>query len=163
MKYLDQIDRLLCRTLLVAGGVSLIALMILATGNVVLRLFHLPYRGTYEIVSFLGAIVTAAALGQTQRNKDHIIVDIVSERFPARLRRFVDAFSYLAMTAFFAVVAWQTGVWAMKIQESGELSETLKIIYHPFVFGVSLGFAVLTLSGMVDLMKTVSGGKGDER
>jgi len=45
--------------------VTIVALMLLATGNVLLRLFHAPFRGTYEIVSFLGAIGVAFALHQT--------------------------------------------------------------------------------------------------
>ncbi|MDD5168040.1 MAG: TRAP transporter small permease [Syntrophales bacterium] len=159
MKYLDQFDQLLNKTLMIAGGAALITLMLLATGNVVLRLFHVPLSGTYEIVSFLGAVVTASALGYTQRNKDHIVVDILSDKFPAGLKFIVDACSYLAMTIFFAVVSWQTFIWGMKIRESGELSETLKIMYHPFVFGVSLGFAVLTTACIVDLIKTVANRK----
>jgi len=162
MKYLDDFDRLLNTTLMIAGGIALIALMLLATGNVVLRVFHLPLSGTYEVVSFLGAIVIASALGYTQRHKDHIVVDILSAKFPTAIKSIVNACSYLAMTVFFAVVSWQICIWGLKIRESGELSETLKIMYHPFVFGVSLGFAVLTIACMVDLVKAVFGGQGDD-
>ena len=100
MKVLDRIDQLLNKAFMVAGGVALVALMILATGNVLLRMFHLPFSGAYEIVSFLGAVVTASALGYTQTNKDHIVVDILSERFPPAVKRIVDVVSYLAMTLF---------------------------------------------------------------
>lgn len=155
MKFLDQLDLILSRGLMIAGGIAILALMILATGNVVLRFFHIPYSGCYEIVSFLGAVVTAAALGYTQRNRDHIIVDILSEKFPPTIRRIVDAISYLIVAVFFAVIARQTLLWGLKIQESGELSETLKIVYHPFIFGVALGFAFLALSGAVDFFKVI--------
>ena len=66
---------------MIIGGLAVLALMILATGNVVLRIFHAPFRGTYEIVGFLGAVVIAFALGYTQKRKDHIVVDILTERF----------------------------------------------------------------------------------
>ena len=154
MKYLDRLDLMLNKAFMIIGGAALIALMILATCNVILRIFKIPFSGAYEIVSFLGAIVTAFALGYTQRNKDHIVVDILSEKFPLGVKRIVNAFSYFAITLFFAVVSWQTFVWGMKIRESGELSETLKIIYHPFVFGVSLGFAILAVACGLDLFKT---------
>lgn len=157
MKYIDRFDELLHKTLLVAGGAALLALMILATGNVVLRIFQVPLSGTYEIVSFLGAIVTASALGYTQRNKDHIVVDILSNRFPAGLKRVVNLISYFVIMVFFAVVSWQTAVWGLQIKESGELSETLQIIYHPFIFGVALGFAVLAVACAVDCVKTAAG------
>jgi len=162
MKYLDKIDLFLNKALMAAGGIALLVLMILAAGNVTLRIFHIPFSGSYEIISFLGAIVTAAALGYTQRNRDHIIVDILSEKFPPAVKKIVDAVSYLVISAFFAVVSWQTFLWGLKIRESGELSETLKIVYHPFIFGVALGFAFLTLAGVVDLLKVFfNGGNGE--
>jgi len=86
-----------------------------ATANVVLRIFYAPIRGTYEIVSFLGALVIAFALGYTQKRKDNIIVDILTERFPERLARLVDTFAYLVMTIFFSIVTWQVFVWGAKI------------------------------------------------
>jgi TRAP-type C4-dicarboxylate transport system permease small subunit len=155
MKVLDQIDLLLSKGLMIVGGIALLSLMILATGNVVLRILHVPFSGCYEIISFLGAIVTAAALGYTQRNRDHIIVDILSDKFPPGVKKIVDAASYLIVAIFFAVVARQTLLWGLQIRESGELSETLKIIYHPFIFGVALGFAFLGLSGAVDFFKVL--------
>jgi TRAP-type C4-dicarboxylate transport system permease small subunit len=155
MKYLDQIDLILSKGLMVVGGIALLSLMILATGNVALRIFHVPFSGCYEIISFLGAVVTAAALGYTQRNRDHIIVDIFSEKFPPGIKKIVDAVSYLIVAVFFAVVSRQTFLWGMKIRESGELSETLQIIYHPFIFGVAVGFAFLALSGAVDFLKVL--------
>ncbi|HEU5360374.1 MAG TPA: hypothetical protein VFU42_04360, partial [Candidatus Deferrimicrobiaceae bacterium] len=64
---LEQLSAQLRKILMVAGGVALLALMLLATLNVALRIFQVPVSGTYEIVSFLGAIVTAGALGYTQK------------------------------------------------------------------------------------------------
>jgi len=155
MNPLDKFDLLLNRTLMVIGGTALIALMLLATGNVIMRIFQVPFAGTYEILSFLGAIVTASALGYTQREKNHIIVDILSERYPGAAKRLVDAVSYVVMALFFAVVTWQIFLWGMRIGESGEVSETLKIIFHPFIYAVSLGFGALTLTCGLDLLRTL--------
>ena len=132
----------------------MLGLMSLATGNVVLRIFHMPYRGAYEIVSFLGAVVIAFALGYTQKRKDHIVVDILTEKFPKALNRSLDRINYFVTLIFFSIVTWQIFVWGMKIWESHEVSETLKVIYYPFVFCVSLGFGVLSLTLLIDLLKT---------
>ncbi len=155
MKFLVALTNVLNKILMIAGGVAVLALMVLATGNVVLRIFHVPFRGAYEIVSFFGAIVIAFALGYTQRKKDHIIVEILAERFPKRLQRGIDTLAYLVITLFFAVVSWQIFVWGMKIYVSHEVSETLKVIYHPFVFAVGLGFAVIALTAFVDFLKNI--------
>jgi len=140
---------------MIAAGVSLLALTLLATINVALRVFQVPVGGTYEVVSFLGAIVTAGALGYTQKRKDHIVVDILSETFPANVKRVLDRVSYALILVFFSVVSWQTFVYGKRLLRTGELSETLKIAYYPFVFLVSFGFAVLALTILLDLVETV--------
>jgi TRAP-type C4-dicarboxylate transport system permease small subunit len=157
---LERLSALLRKFLLVAGGVALLALVLLATANVALRIVRVPVSGTYEIVSFLGAVVTAGALGYTQKRKDHIVVDILSGTFPDPVKRALDGVNYAVTTALFAVVSWQTFAWGRRLMESGELSETLKIAYHPFVFFVSLGFGVLALTLFLDLLATLLAKRG---
>jgi TRAP-type C4-dicarboxylate transport system permease small subunit len=153
MTILDKIDELLGRILLALSGAAVLALMLLATGNVVLRIFHAPYRGTYEIVSFLGAIGVAFALASTQRAKGHIVVDILSSHYPRPVKRFVEALSAGVSAIFFGIVARQVFVWGARIMAGGEVSETLKIIYHPFVFGVAAGFGILSLTCLLDVRR----------
>ena len=158
MNYLDKISDFLNKILMFVGSVAVLFLMSLATVNVCLRFFfNAPYRGAYELVGFSGAIVIAFALGYTQKRKDHIVVDILTEKFSKPVVRFLDVISYLVMMIFFAMVAWQVWVWGMKIAKSGEVSETLKIIFHPVIFGVSIGFAVFSLTLLIDFLKTIQG------
>lgn len=154
MGYLEKIDDFLNKILLIVGSVAVLFLMSLATVNVVLRFFfNAPYRGAYELVGFMGAIVIAFALGYTQKRKDHIVVDILTEKFPKRVNRVLDGVNYFITTIFFVLVSWQVFVWGMKISKSGEVSETLKIIFHPFIYSVSLGFAVFSLTLVIDFLK----------
>lgn len=151
--YIDRFNRLLNRFFMVIGGVAVLALMGLATGNVMLRVFRLPYGGAYELISFLGAVVIASALGYTQMRHDHIIVDIITELYSEKTAEIVEGFAGLVMAFFFALVAWQVWVWGMKIRTSGEVSETLKVIYHPFVFMVAAGFAAAALTALIDFLR----------
>ncbi len=166
MNALEKISHVLNKILLAVGAVAILFLMSLATINVVLRMFGVPYRGTYELVAYSGAIVIAFALGYTQQRKDHIVVDILTERFPEKLNRVLDSINYFVTTIFFAVVTWQVWVWGMKVMRAGEVMETLKAIYYPFIFAVAVGFGVLSLTLLVDFLKNLSGknvsGNGEE-
>ncbi len=153
MKYLETFSNFLNKIAMILGGIACLALMLLATGNVVLRIFHMPFRGTYEIVAFLGAIVIAFALGHTQKHRDHIVVDILSEKFPKKLQTVIEALSDLIIMIFFGIVSWQVYVWGMKIYESHEVSETLKIIFYPYVFAVAVGFALMCVTALIDVLK----------
>lgn len=155
MEILERIRNLFDKAFLFLGGVAVLALMTLATGNVCLRIFGLPYRGAYELVSFLGAVVTAFALGYTQRRKSHIVVDILTETFPEGRKRILDGISYLMGVLFFAIISWVIFRWGMRIAASGEVSETLKIAYYPFVYCVALGFAFLCLTLIMDFLNAL--------
>ncbi|MDA8123010.1 MAG: TRAP transporter small permease [Deltaproteobacteria bacterium] len=158
---LERLSALLRKLLMIIGGAALLALTLLATANVALRIVRVPVSGTYEVVSFLGAVVTAGALGYTQKRKDHIVVDILSDKFPAPVKRTLDGANYAVTLVLFTIVSWQTFVYGTRLWRTGELSETIKIAYYPFVFLVSLGFAALALTILLDLLGTIWG-KGDK-
>jgi TRAP-type C4-dicarboxylate transport system permease small subunit len=139
---------------MVLGSIAVLFLMSIATVNVVLRFFfNAPYRGAYELVGFSGAIVIAFALGYTQKRKDHIVVDILTEKFPKHINRVLDGINYFITMIFFAIVSWQVFVWGMKVSKSGEVSETIKIVFHPFIYCVSLGFAIFSFTLILDFLK----------
>lgn len=141
---------------MVLGSVALLFLMSLATINVCLRFFfNAPYRGVYELMGLSGAIIIAFALGYTQKKKNHIVVDILTNHFPKRVNRILDGVSYFISMILFAIVSWQVFVWGLKVSKSGEVSETLKIIFHPFIYCVSIGFAIFSLTLIIDFLKTL--------
>ena len=157
MKYIDAIYTIINKILMIIGGIAVLALMALATINIILRILNMPYKGTYELVSFLGAIVIALALGFTQKSKSNIIVDILTDKFPKGLQVFIDKIADNVIMFFFGLVAWQTYTYGMKIYDSNEVSETLKIAFYPFVFVVAIGFAFLSLTAFIDLLRKLIG------
>ncbi len=127
MDSLEKVSIFLNKILMVVGGVAVLALMALATMQCgITGVRNAPFRGTYEFVGFLGAIVIAFALGYTQKRKGHIVVDILTEKFPKQINRVLDGISYFVTMIFFAIVSWQIFVWGIKIWKSGEVSETIK-------------------------------------
>lgn len=159
---IERIASGLRKILMAVGGAALLALVLLATGNVVLRVVQVPLGGTYEIVAFLGAVVISGALGFTQKRKDHIVVDILSGKFPPGVKRVLDGLGYAVTAALFGIVTWRIFALALSIQRSGELSETLKLPFHPFVYAVAAGFAVLVLTLLLDLIAVIYG-EGEKR
>ncbi len=157
MNYLERVNIFLNKILMVLGSVAVLLLMAIATTNAFLRIPFIKstWRGAYETVGFLGAIVIAFALGYTQKRKDHIVVDILTAKFPKRVNRVLDGINYFITTIFFAIISWQVLVWGMKISRSGEVSETLKIVFHPFIYSVSFGFAVFSLTLLIDFLKNL--------
>jgi TRAP-type C4-dicarboxylate transport system permease small subunit len=119
-----------------------------------------PFKGTYELMGYFGALVTAFALGYTQIKKAHIAVDVLVNRFSPKAQLFFQAINCLICTAFFSIAGWQIGKLAKTLWLTGEVTETLRIIYYPFAYGVALGCCLLALVLLVEFLKLILTPKG---
>jgi TRAP-type C4-dicarboxylate transport system permease small subunit len=98
MVVLDKISNFLNQALLWIAGLFLLAMIAITGANIVIRLFWLPVRGTFELMGYFGAVVTAFALGYTQIKRGHIAVDIVVLRFSEKVQRLLHAVNHLICT-----------------------------------------------------------------
>ena len=155
MVVLDKISNFLNQALLWVAGLFLLAMIMITGANIVIRLFWVPIRGTFELMGYFGAIVTALALGYTQIKRGHIAVDIVVLRFSENTQRILHAVNHLVCMAFFSIVTWQVFKYASTLRETGEVTETLQIIYYPFTYAVALGCLILAFTFLVDFLKSI--------
>jgi len=100
-------------------------------------------------------VVTAFALGYTQIKKGHIAVDILVTGYSPPLKKIVHIVNSTLCLAFFVLAAWQIVVKANILMKTGEVTETLQIIYYPFTYAVALGCLVLALTLLTELLKAV--------
>lgn len=138
--------------LVLLGGIFLVGMVLLTTGNIISRLIWVPIPGTFELMGFFGAVVASFALGYTQRQKGHIAVDILIGAFPRRIKKALECFNSLVCLLFFCLIAWQVAEKARTLQTTGEVTETLRIAYHPFTYGVAVGCGFLALVFLWDLV-----------
>ena len=112
MELLDRISRVLNEILIWIAGVSLVVMILLTCGNIFLRLVWTPVKGTFELMGFFGAIVTAFALGYTQIKRGHIGIDILVNQFPAKTQRSLNGINHFICMVFFGIAGWQIAKWA---------------------------------------------------
>lgn len=162
MEILNKISVVLNRFLLWIGGVFLVGMIVLTCANILFRLTWIPIRGTFELMGYFGAIVTAFALGHTQMKRGHIAVDVLVNVFSDKTRNVIDVINYILCFLFFGVAAWQIAVKAGTLMHTGEVTETLRIIYYPFTYGVAFGCLVLSLVLFNDLVQSLISKKEGE-
>jgi TRAP-type C4-dicarboxylate transport system permease small subunit len=155
MNFLDKINLLLNRLLTFIGGIFLVAMVLLTCANIFSRNIWIPIRGTFELMGYFGAIVTAFALGATQLKKGHIAVDVLINTFSDNTRKILQIINNGVCTLFFSIAAWQIAVKANTLMDTGEVTETLRIIYYPFTYAVAFGCLVLALVMLTDLLKSL--------
>jgi TRAP-type C4-dicarboxylate transport system permease small subunit len=157
---LEKISTHLNKWFLWLGGAALLIMMGISCANMFLRPFGVPLKGAYELAGFLGALTIALPLGYAQITRSHIAVDILATQLSKRTQRFMNAISSFASMIFFALVAWQVFVFATTIWKRGETSETLRIIYHPFVYAVAICCGLLAFVLFIDFLKSLTPEKG---
>jgi TRAP-type C4-dicarboxylate transport system permease small subunit len=152
---LEKVTVLLNRILIIVAGVVLAIMIFLTCSNVFIRTVWVPIKGTYELMGYFGAVITALALGYTQKRQGHIAVDILVLRFSRGTQRIINAINNLICMLFFAIVAWRIAQYATTLWRTGEVTETLRIVYYPFTYSVALGCAVLALVCLTDFLKAL--------
>ena len=145
MLILDRINHYLNLFLMVLAGLFLAGMIALTCANVFLRAVWIPISGTFELMGYFGAVITAFAMGYTQIKKGYIAVDIVVLGFSKKVQNILNAVNAVICAAFFALLAWQISKYAANLHETGEVTETLQIIYYPFTYAVSVGCGALAL------------------
>jgi len=135
-----------------AGGI--IIMMLLTSADVVLRLFRHPIPGTYDIVCMLGVVVISFSLAYTSAEKGHIAVEFLVQKLPPRVQAGIAVFNNFFATILFALIGWQSIAYASSLKENGEVSLTLQMPLHPFVYGISVGCGLLCLVLTLEMIKS---------
>jgi TRAP-type C4-dicarboxylate transport system permease small subunit len=155
MDFLMRINKFLNKLLTLIGGACLLGMILLTCANIFIRKILVPIPGTFELMGFAGAIVTAFALGYTQFTSGHISVDVLVYTYSKPMKRFVSIINHGVCCVFFSIAAWFLVQKALILKQTGELSETLRIIYYPFTLAVALGFLILALALFTDFLKVL--------
>lgn len=163
METLNKISGFLNQILMWIGGCFLVAMILLTCSNIFMRIVWVPVKGTFELMGYIGAIVTAFALGYTQIKRGHISVDVLINSFSKKTKAVLDVFNSTICMVFFAMATWQIARYGTNLWQTGEVTETLRIIYFPFTYGVALGCAILSLVFLTDLLKSLFQEKEDEK
>lgn len=128
-------------------------MMLFAVADMVLRGFGITVAGSYEVVGWLSAAAMALALGTVQRHRGHVAMELVVVKLGRRNRAIVEALMSLLSLLLFVAVAWYVARYGRVLHETGSLSETLRVIVHPWVYLVAAGCAGLALALLLDFLR----------
>jgi len=160
MKFLDELIQWLNKSLLVLGGIALTAIVVLTVGNIFSRNLWAPIKGMVELAGFCGAIAAAFALGFAQVKRAHIAVDVLVLKFSRRTQKFLSAVNAILGAVFFAIAGWQLIRWGNTLRHTGEITETLRMIYYPVVYAFAFGCFVMALVLAAECLKVLSTARG---
>lgn len=157
MNRLEASGNCLARILFGIAGAAIVAMTLLTTADVVLRLFRLPIPGTYELVSFFSAVSVSFAMAHTCVEKGHIAVSVLVQNLPPRGQALIDSLTSALSLLLFALIAWRSILYGENLRLAGEISPTLQLPFYPFVFGIGISSAAVCLVLLAEVQKNLQG------
>ena len=144
--------RFLILTLAAVAGLGVMTMMAVTTADVIMRAFGRPLKGALDIVSIAGAITISAALPYTTAVKGHVAIEYFFLKLSRRGRIVVDTFARMLAMTVFAVLAWQSYRYGVRLGESGRVTDTIMIplFWVPWVIATACAVVMLvTLHNML--------------
>ncbi len=147
---------LLNRALILVAALALIAMVVHIGADVAGRyLFNSPLFGTLEIVTYYYmTAVTLLPLAATQLAKEHVIVEVFTQKLRASIRNRLDLFAAILTVIYLSVVAWACligAINAFKVREYHDLFFFTLSIWPPrwvLFFGI-LGILVAVIVQLI--------------
>lgn len=138
------------------AGWGVVATMLLVVINILLRtVANRPIQGVYEVVGFITAVVIAFGLAWCAVQKGHIAIEFIVEKLPVKAQSVIHVSSGFAIMLLLLFISYRVFHHGFKVIASGEVSATAQIPFYPFIFLVALGFLLLFLVELVNVLKGV--------
>jgi len=139
-----------------AGVIILAMMMVLTVADVTLRyFFNKPILGSYELTEFMMTMLAAFTLGYAATLKAHVNVDLVYTRLPERVQGMISIFTSLVCVVFFGLMFWRNIYQSSVLREANAMSPALSIPEFPFIFILGIGFGIIALVFLLQLLESI--------
>lgn len=153
MKWFLSMVSHLSTMLNVIAGAALVAMMLLAVSDVVLRYLGWPILGAYELVSMGAAVVIGFAVPHTSWARGHISVDFLIERLPESRRGVMLVLTRIMGIALFAAIGAYLIKKGLYMCSTGQVSLTLEMPFYPVAWGIAFSCFAECLVLVCDIVK----------
>ena len=156
-RFMDAVSSLDEKLAEFAGWV-VVAMMLTISYDVAMRyLFNAPTTWSFEVNRYMLILVVFIGGGWTLPSGGHVSVDIVTERFPARKRLWVDLVTSLMAGAYVLVFLTESVAFTYDAWENGVRStEYLAWPLWPIRLMLVIGAALLFLEYLIKIVKTTA-------
>ena len=150
----------LCSWLMFVGGFGVIAMMLNIVADVIAKLvWNAPIQGTVEMSSYYYMVaLVMLPMAFVEMQDQQISVDLLFNHFPNWLQKLALFLSCIAAAAILVVMAWRTGLDAVRALRVGEVvMGGREVIVWPSRMVLPFGFGLASLAAFIRAVLVVSG------
>jgi len=137
---------------------ALLAAVLICAGNALVRYFlNISSNAWLEIQWYLFGAIFLLASSYTLKRNEHVRIDVVVGRFPKRAQVWIDVFGFLLflLPATFLILYFAVPFAFESIRSQEMSSNAGGLIVWPAKLLIPLGFLLLTLQGVSELIKRI--------
>lgn len=153
--FIDRLNERVGRTVY---WLILVAVLVSAGNAIMRKVFNLSSNAFLELQWYLFSAVYLLAAGYTLLRNEHVRIDVIAGRFSPRTQAWIDIFGtvffLLPMAILFIRLAWPIAVRTFTQAEVSTNAGGLLI--WPARVLVPIGFALLALQGVSELLKRIA-------
>lgn len=102
------------------------------------KCFRSPIHGAIDIVMFSQVVAIAFAITFAQILGTHVRVEFFFSKLSASTQAVIDSVINLILFSLFTLIVWRIYVLGHSLQIAREVSATLFVPLHPFVYGIAI-------------------------
>lgn len=137
-----------------ATAMGLLVLVILY--SIFARVFGSSLRGAQELTEQALVVIIFLVMGLEHMGHEKMIVDVLVNRFPLKMRNVIACFAYLVALAILVIAVWQLVRWGMKVQDRDQTTMgVLSLPLYPFAYLAVFGIATLIPIYIIRLLHAI--------
>ncbi len=154
-KYIDALNEKIGLTI----SWALLAAVFICSGNALIRyLFNTSSNAWLEIQWYLFSAIFLLASSYTLRRNEHVRIDVIVGKFSKRTQVWIDVFgfAFFLLPATVLILYFATPFAFESIRNQEVSSNAGGLIVWPAKLLIPLGFLLLTLQGISELIKRIA-------
>ncbi len=155
-----EIERVLYRAGTIGGWAGrgvLAGMVLLIVADVTLRyVFSRPIHASMEIVEFGLVLVVFCSIAFCTAQRSHLAIDTLVTRLPQRVQVVIGGIVHFIGAGIFGVIAWQSIVHAVRLEDYGNVTVLLNLPYYPFLSVVALCSLLVSLLLLGQLVRLIT-------
>ncbi|RQD66655.1 MAG: TRAP transporter small permease [Desulfonatronovibrio sp. MSAO_Bac4] len=135
---------------------ALVLVMLVIVSNILLRIWWKPLPGSYELVEILGAVILSMGIAYCAVTRGHVTVSLLVDKLSLRNQALVDLITSTISLIFISSICWGIFKYGNMMHARGLETSILSIPLYPVYYLVASGFAMLSLTALLDIIKSIS-------
>lgn len=131
------------------ANLLLVFMMLIISFDVIGRnFFNKPLTGTFEMTELSSALLVFFALIVTHQNSEHVTIDFVTDKLPAKVQNIINGFIEIIITIVLLFMSRHIFANGLRMMERKATTTDLSLPLYPFMFIITLTlitFALFTI------------------